>query len=69
MCAVCLRNMKIEYYTKNVYGIDKMYVCNPEFASRLSGLLGTITINHEQMRSLSDLFGVEWDEVIAPKKA
>lgn len=59
--------MKIEYYTKNVYGNDKMYILDAYIASKLGRLLGTITINEDQMASLSELFSIEWVEVIAPK--
>lgn len=59
--------MKIEFYTKNVYGTDKMYVLDAYIGSKLGRLLGTITINEDQQASISELFGVEWVEVIAPK--
>lgn len=60
--------MKIEYYTKNVYGKDLMYVEDSYTAAKLGRLLGTKTVDKDQMASISELFGVEWEEVLAPKK-
>lgn len=61
--------MKIEFYTKNVYGNDLMYIVDAYIAAKLGRLLGTKTVDEDQKASLSELFGIEWVEVIAPKKA
>lgn len=61
--------MIIEFYTKNVFGNEKMYVKDSELAPKLSRLIGTLTISDSQMKLISDLFDAEWEEVLAPKKS
>lgn len=61
--------MKIEFYTKNVYGNEMMYVKDTELAPKLSRLIGTLTVSESQMNLISDLFDAEWVEVLAPKKS
>lgn len=61
--------MKIEFYTKNVYGNELMYVKDVELAAKLSRLIGTLTVQESQMKLISDLFDAEWEEVLAPKKS
>lgn len=60
--------MTIEYYTKNVYGNDLMYVKDAELAAKLSRLINTLTVSESQMKLISELFDVQWVEVLAPKK-
>lgn len=59
--------MEIGYYRKNVYGNELMYIEDAYIAAKLGRLVGTKTICKEQMASISELFGVEWNEVVAPR--
>lgn len=59
----------IEYYRKSVYGNELMYVSDPQLANTLTRLIGTVSINQEQMSLMTSLFGTEWKEVIAPRAA
>lgn len=59
--------MKIDFYRKNVYGNELMYVKDAELAPKLSRLIGTLTISESQMKLISDLFDAEWVEALAPR--
>lgn len=63
-----VQNATIEYFTKNVYGLEKMYVKDTDTAAVLSALTGKITVDEADMKNLTTLFGIVWNEVIAPKK-
>lgn len=54
----------IEYYTKNVYGIEKMYVKDEEVAGCITALTGKKTIEARDMKNLTVLFGITWEEVL-----
>lgn len=56
--------MKIEYYKKNIYGNELMYIKDEVIAKNLTALLGTKSILSFQMNRLSALFGVEWIQVL-----
>ena len=58
--------MNIEFYTKNVYGNDLMYVADPAIAEHLTNLTGRVTIANSDMFALTKL-GFTFTEVIAPK--
>lgn len=60
-------NLNINYYRKNVYGNELMYVADPATAAKLAGLIGTKTISDDQMKRITALFGTTWTEVIAPR--
>lgn len=59
--------MIIDYYRKNVYGTDLMYIEDSYIAAKLGRLLGTKTVCKDQMESISEIFGAEWNEVLAPR--
>ncbi len=58
--------MKIDYYRKNVYGVEKIYVVDKMPATAIRLLTGKKTIDQMDMANLK-YFGVEFTEVIAPK--
>lgn len=60
--------MKIDWYERDVYGQSLRYVEDAYIAGKLGRLIGTKTVSEGQMASISELFGVEWEQVLAPKK-
>lgn len=58
--------MEIEYYRKNVYGQELLYVKNPNQAHLISKLTGQKTINSIQMNTLCQLTMnyITWKEVL-----
>lgn len=63
-----VQNGTIEYYTKNVYGIEKIYVKDDEIAGCITALTTKKTVDEYDMKNLTTLFGIVWSEVLAPKK-
>ena len=57
----------IKYYTKNVYGTDRLYIHDVREAKSFQNLTQAITISAYQMKALKELTGVEFEEVL-PKK-
>lgn len=47
--------MKIEYYRKNVYGVEQTYILNPETAKLVSSLTGKKTVNEKDLEVLAKL--------------
>jgi hypothetical protein len=62
-----MSKQQIEYYTKNVYGQELMYILDSDMATYFQALTGKKTINETDMHLLSKMFGVEFKEVLAPK--
>lgn len=58
--------MTIEYYRKNVYGADLMYIADEKTAYFITQLTNRVTMTGSDMFALSKL-GFEFVEVIAPK--
>lgn len=59
--------MDIQYYRKNVYGQEKMYLSSPlEAAKAILLLTGKVTIDGEDIENLTTL-GMKFHEVLAPK--
>lgn len=56
--------MKIEFYKKNVYGKELFYVKDEELAIKFHKLLHTVTIQESDMKILSDVFNVEFIQVL-----
>ncbi len=57
----------INFYRKNVYGVENIYIENIEQSSLISSLTGRKTINSKIMQDLTQLAGIIWNEVIAPR--
>ncbi len=58
--------MNINFYRKNVYGVQNIYIADPDIAIGIRRLTGKKTVDTSDMGILSDLFKVEFTEVIAP---
>lgn len=61
--------MEIQFYSRNVYGIQKKYVLNPQTALHITGLTCKKTIDSSDMEHLTALFGVVWKQVLDPQLA
>ena len=59
---------RIEYYRKNVWGSELMYLACPHTAKLVKTLTGKETVNARDLDSLRALTGKEIGEVLAPKK-
>jgi len=57
--------MRIEYYIKNVYGNDHMYIVDPEQAHAVGTLTKKKTIDHNDIKALERL-GHTLERVHAP---
>ena len=55
--------MTIHYYTKQVYGEDRLYVANEKQSQALCKLTGNKTLTYRAMQGLKEL-GIELKEVI-----
>lgn len=58
--------MKIQFYRRNVYGVERMYVEGP-LRDTISALTGTKVLLPTQKARLAEL-GHTFEEVMAPKK-
>jgi len=47
--------MQIEYYTKNVYGLEKNYVKDTDMARKIQELTGNKTLTEDNMEALEGL--------------
>jgi len=56
--------MEIEFYKKNVYGKENLYIKNKEQATIISGLTGKKTISEDDIENLEKL-GLELNHVLA----
>jgi len=57
--------MEIQFYRKNVYGREMMYLIKSRETESMLKLMGTLTINKEQIAEWSRL-GFDFEEVLAP---
>ncbi len=60
-------NMNINYYRKNVYGVENLYLEDAEIAQGIRRLTGKKTVTHDDMSIMRNIFEVAFTEVIAPK--
>jgi hypothetical protein len=58
----------IEWHRSIAYGVEREYVSAPESARLVELLTGRKTITEQDRRALTALVGVEWREVLAPKR-
>lgn len=58
--------MVIEYYSKNVYGVEKLYIADGKIAEIVRALTGRKTIDARDIQALKSL-GLEFKEVIRPQ--
>lgn len=56
--------MIIEYFKKNVYGNEKMYIKDSKIAKYIYGLTSKKTLDANTMDILTKLFDVKFDQVI-----
>ena len=59
-----MKNKIISYYKKNVYGTDLLYIKDEALAKTLQKLIGTKTISPIQMALISELFEVDFVQVL-----
>lgn len=59
--------MKVQFYTKNVYGNTLIYLVESEASENILCLIGQKTINKFQIERFKDL-GIEFDQVINPEE-
>ena len=60
--------MQINYYRKQVYGNDYVYVADDEQAKSIAKITGSKTLKPIHVEGLSEL-GFEFDEVVAPQSS
>jgi hypothetical protein len=63
-----MENRTIKYYTKNVYGTDRLYLQDVKEARSFKELTQAVTISAYQMKALKELTGVEFEEVLPMKE-
>lgn len=59
--------MTIEYYSKNNYGCNALYVVESDKASAIAVLTGKKTISESDIEALKT-FGIYFVEVLPPRK-
>ena len=59
--------MTIEYYRKNVFGKEVMYVSDPGQAKIIIKLTNKLTLTEDTMTAL-EMLGNKFEEVLAPRK-
>lgn len=59
--------MTIEYYTKQVYGVELYYLVPTREAQAILGLIGQKTILNYQMKAFEKL-GISFKRVFEPSK-
>ena len=58
--------MKVQFYTKQVYGNTLIYLVESEATENMLCLIGQKTINKFQMKRFEDL-GISFEQVINPE--
>jgi hypothetical protein len=58
--------MIIQFYVKNVYGVNNMYILDDRQAKLVQTLTGRKTINQSDIEALTELAGCAWVQVFAP---
>jgi hypothetical protein len=61
-------NLKLNYYTKTVYGNELRYLLDTEASNRWLRISGKKTIDNADMIQLTALTGVEFVRVFEPSK-
>lgn len=59
--------MKVQFYTKNVYGNTLIYLVESEAAENILCLIAQKTISKFQMKRFADL-GIVFEQVINPEE-
>lgn len=59
--------MTIEYYSKNNYGSNALYIIEPDKASAIAVLTGKKTISESDIKAF-ETFGIYFVEVLPPRK-
>ena len=59
--------MNINYYRKNVYGVEKIYIEDKTQAACVSMLTGKMTVDQRDIDAIKELSGATFTEVIAPR--
>jgi len=57
--------MKIQYFTRMVYGLPKMYMVDSKEKEAIQYLMGTSTITDGDIKALEDL-GMTFEHVLDP---
>lgn len=60
--------MIIQFYVKNVYGVNNMYIVDDRQARLVQTLTGKKTISQSDIEALTALAGCAWVQVLAPTK-
>lgn len=58
--------MIIEYYIKNIYGNELIYVKDEQLRKTISNLIGKKTINKKDIHNF-EILGISFKEVLAPR--
>ncbi len=58
--------MIIEYYIKNVYGNELIYIKDEQLKKIISNLLGKKTINQKDINNF-EILGISFKEVLPPR--
>lgn len=62
-----MKKVIIEYYTRDVYGVEKFYIADQKTATIISTLTGRKTLSTSDIGALN-LLGFEVKQVIKPTK-
>ena len=60
--------MIIQYYAKNVYGVNHLYIADTRQAYLVQQLTGKKTIDQKDIEALTELTSCAWVQVFAPTK-
>lgn len=55
---------KIEYFKKNVYGQEMLYIADKRQADLIQALTGRKTVTYTEFKILNELSGLEFVQVI-----
>lgn len=58
--------MIIEYYIKNVYGNDLIYIKDKHLKETISSLIGKKTISQKDIKNF-EVLGISFKEVLPPR--
>jgi len=58
--------MTVQYYRKNVYGTEKIYMIDTDISETIQRLIGQITISESQIEKFKKL-GMSFEETFAPR--
>jgi hypothetical protein len=60
--------MIIQFYIKNVYGVNNIYISDNRQAKLVQTLTGRKTINQGDIEALTELTGCTWVQIFEPIK-